>query len=570
MRKLGTIIVAILAVGTTVAQDEHTIFGTGDRRVEKAYRIPISPRIIDTTIPMATVDYPLLQLKFETSTEMDRINPVSIRAKENLAKLYHTYIKLGVGTELMPLGEIYFDATRSRKFLYGAHLKHLSSFGNIPNYAPASFDRTRFGLYGAINERKYTVKGDLHYNNQGLNYYGISDTLGYTKDSIAQRYADLGFGFMYGSHKKDSANFNYNVGFNYNNFKSKKPRAEFNPDWRARENYFAIETSGEYKLGKEVFAADFNIRYNGYKYGVPDSTYTNVSDSSIELHNTVVNLKPTITTTLKDNRFKAKIGLDLVIDGATDKVRAHLYPIAELKFSMFNDIFIPYIGLRGGLKQGTFKSLTSDNEFLLPNINMRNEHTPIDFYGGFKGTLSKRMSFNIGANFARVKNMALFVTDTTFSLGNKFDVLYDTATVATIEGSISYQLQEKFKVDLLARYNSYSLLNNSYAWNRPALELMVRGSYNLFDKFLFNLDFKMEQGRRALVYEAGEDVVIENDQLVKTLNLIADANFSVEYRYNKRISAFVQLNNIASQRYMRWNNAPVQSFQVLGGVTFRL
>ncbi|MFT5780071.1 MAG: outer membrane receptor protein involved in Fe transport [Crocinitomicaceae bacterium] len=51
---------------------------------------------------------------------------------------------------------------------------------------------------------------------------------------------------------------------------------------------------------------------------------------------------------------------------------------------------------------------------------------------------------------------------------------------------------------------------------------------------------------------------------------MADANFSVEYRYNKRISAFVQLNNIASQRYMRWNNAPVQSFQVLGGVTFRL
>jgi hypothetical protein len=569
MRKLGTIIVAILTVGTTVAQDV-TLIGTGHREVEKAYRIPISPQIIDTTIPMATVDYPLLQLQFETSTEIDRINPVSIRASEKLEKLYHTYIKLGIGTELMPLGEIYFDATRSRKFLYGAHLKHLSSFGNLPDYAPATFDRTRFGMYGAINEKKYTVKGDLHYNNQGLHYYGISDTLGYTKDSIAQRYADFGFGFMYGSHKKDSANFNYNVGFNYNNYKSKKPREEFDADWRARENYFAIESSGEYKLGKEIFAADFNIRYNGYKYGVPDSTFMNDSDSSIELHNTVVNLKPTITTTLKDNRFKAKVGVDLVIDGATDQVRAHLYPIAELKFSMFNDIFIPYVGVRGGLKQNTFKGLTHDNEFLLPNVQMRNEHTAIDFYGGFKGTLSKRMSFNIGANFARVKNLAMFVTDSTFSRGNKFDVLYDTATVATIEGSISYQLQERFKVDLLARYNSYSLLNNSYAWNRPALELMVRGSYNLFDKFLFNLDFKLEQGRRALVYGVEEDVVIENEQFVKTLNLITDANFSIEYRYNKRISAFVQLNNIASQRYMRWYNTPVQSFQVLGGVTFRL
>jgi hypothetical protein len=43
----------------------------------------------------------------------------------------------------------------------------------------------------------------------------------------------------------------------------------------------------------------------------------------------------------------------------------------------------------------------------------------------------------------------------------------------------------------------------------------------------------------------------------------------VEYRYSKRISAFIQLNNIASQRYQRWYNYPVQPIQVMGGVTAR-
>jgi hypothetical protein len=47
-------------------------------------------------------------------------------------------------------------------------------------------------------------------------------------------------------------------------------------------------------------------------------------------------------------------------------------------------------------------------------------------------------------------------------------------------------------------------------------------------------------------------------------------NVSVEYRYNKRVSAFVEFNNIVSQRYKRWYNTPVHSFQFLGGVTFRL
>ena len=88
-------------------------------------------------------------------------------------------------------------------------------------------------------------------------------------------------------------------------------------------------------------------------------------------------------------------------------------------------------------------------------------------------------------------------------------------------------------------------------------------------KFLFNLDVDIEHGRKALVFEDGEGVIEENGQLIQPLNFIIDANLGIEYRYSKRISAFVQLNNFASQSYQRWYNAPVQQFQVMGGVTFR-
>jgi outer membrane receptor protein involved in Fe transport len=271
---------------------------------------------------------------------------------------------------------------------------------------------------------------------------------------------------------------------------------------------------------------------------------------------------------LYNNRFKAKIGVDIVIDAGV-KTKAHLYPVAELKYSMFNDIFIPYAGLRGGLKQTTFKSLTADNEFILPNVALRNENTAIDVYGGIKGTLSKRMSFNLSASFARVQNKALFVTDTTFSVGNKFNLLYDTLNLTTIEGSLSYQLNEKLKIDGIGRFYSYGLLNNTYAWNLPQWQAIARGSYNLFDKFLVNLDLNFEGGRKALVYAMEEDVTVENNQFAKSLGLVADINLGLEYRYNKRLSAFIQMNNLASQRYNRWYNYPVQIFQFMGGVTAR-
>ena len=545
--------------------------GTGYREIEPAYRMTESPGIIDTTITTPVLEYPLLVLQHETSIAVEKIDAATIKTDPKLPQLYNTYVKVGVGTELMPLGEVYFDSKRSRKYVYGAHAKHLSSFGNFENYAPAQFDRTKVGLYGALNEKNYTLRSDLHYNNQGLHYYGWKiPTDSVDRNTIAQRFQDVGGSFMFASHKKDSANLNYNVGIEYNNFSSKKPIDDITEDiWRARENYFAFKSGGWYKYEKHVFAADFNVRYNGYKYGELYDTNTMILDSGIVLNNTIVNLRPTISTYLKDNRFKAKIGLDFVID-SHNETKAHIYPVAELKYSLFNDIFIPYLGLRGGLKQMTYKSVVSENEFTLTNINMRNENTVIDLYGGFKGTLSRRMSFNVSASFARIQDKAFFVTDTMFSVGNKFNVIYDTLSLTTIEGSLSYQLMEKLKVDGIGRFYSYSLLNNSYAWNLPQWQAILRGSYNLYDKFLVNLDLNFEGGRRALVYDATEeDVTEENGQLAKQLGLIADINLGLEYRYNKRISAFVQLNNVASQRYNRWYNHPVQIFQFMGGLTAR-
>lgn len=565
-----TSIASILVLTVSYGQfgEGVVIEATGERTVEQAQRTSVKPQIIDTNVSTPVVNYPLLALQGNTTTDVDKIDAAAIKVKEKLPQLYNTYVKLGIGSELMPLGEIYFDSKRSRKYIYGAHVKHLSSWGNIPGYAPATFDRTKGLIYGGINERTYSLRGDVHYNNQGLHYYAYPTDSLIVADSIAQRYSDFGISGQFSHHKKDSAHLNYNVGLEYNNFMSKKPNASDREDWRAKENFLGVYSRFMYKYKAELFAADFNVRYNGYKYGIEDSTFQNVLDSGIVLNNTVINLKPTITTLLWNNRFKAVFGADLVFD-VHNRTKVYVYPQAEIKYSMFNDIFIPYAGLRGGLQQNTFKSLTRENEFLQTNVNMLNQSTPIDFYGGIKGTLSKRISFNTSISFANVRNMALFVNDTIFSMGNQYNVIFDTVNVTAVEGSISYQLREKLKLDGIARFNSYSALNNSYAWNKPQLQFIIRGSYNLFDKFLFNVDLNMESGRKALVYEPGEDVKLENNQYVKTLNFIADANLGVEYRYNKRISAFIQTNNIASQRYMRWYNAPVHSFQVMGGVTFR-
>ncbi len=557
---------AVLCSFGLFAQGDVTIIIKGNREVEKATRIAEAPVIIDTVLPTPVIDYPRLSLLQPTSIVLQKIDPASVKIVDKLPQLYRTYVKVGVGSEFMPLGEVYFNNTRSRRYHYGVNVKHLSSFGNISDYAPAQFDRTKGELFGSILDNDYTLNGAFHLGSQGLHYYGFkNDSI--AKDSIRQRYSDIGFSTEFLSHKRDSANLNYKVGLTYNNYHSAQPEIDSLANWKAKENYVAVQGGAWYKMGKELFAADISLQYNQYKYGEV-SKYISPADSGLYRSNTVFSLRPHVTTYAQNNRLKATVGIDFTVD-ASDKTKAYIYPIADVKYSLFNDIFIPYVGIKGGLTQQSFKSLSQVNEFILPNVEIKNEHKAIDFYGGIKGTISKRIGFNIGASFMHIKNKAFYITDTLHTRGNQFKVIYDTLNQATVEGSMYFQLKEKIKIDLIGKYHSYVLLNNSYAWNLPNLEFTVRGKYNLYDKLVAQLDVTLMGGRKQLVYGPGTDVLKENNQYFKSLGFIGDANLSLEYLYNKRISVFFQMNNVAAQRYLRWSNYPVQGFQVMGGFTFK-
>jgi hypothetical protein len=293
-----------------------------------------------------------------------------------------------------------------------------------------------------------------------------------------------------------------------------------------------------------------------------------VADSGFVRNNTFFYLRPHVTTYGKNGRLKAQIGVDISIS-KWDNTKAYLYPDFSAKYSMFKDALIPYVALKGGLTQQSFYALTGVNEFVLSHVELRNENKALEAVIGLKGTISKRIGFNVMASFANVKDRALFVKDTLHSAGNRFNVIYDTMNITTFEAALNYQLHEKIKLDLVGRYYSYNALNNTYAWNLPQVQVVLRGSYNLYDKFIFSADVNLEGGRKALVYATESGATLENGQYAVPLGFIADANLSVEYRYNKRISAFLNFNNIAAQRYKRWYNYPTQGLQAMAGVTFR-
>lgn len=547
-----------------------TVYTITNQQVEPATRILENPKIIDSVKATAVKDYPLLFFQAETKILLDTIEAATVETSEKLAKLYPFYVKAGIGSVIMPLGEIYYTSDRSRNMVYGAHLKHLSSFGDIKDrnkviYAPAQYDRSSANAYFGLNERNYQLKIDANYSNNGFHYYGIPiDTI--AADSIAQRFQLMKGAAEYVLLRGDSAKLNLSFQANYQHFLTLP--SDSTKIWRSKEDNFAFKTRGWYNYKNEHFYADLGLRYNGYKRGILDSVYA-IGDTGFVVSNNIIDFKPGVWTQALSERLKVELGVTITADIGQLGTDFFVYPNAEFKYAMFNNIFIPYIGLRGGLKQNTLQGLTQANPFMRTNIALRNEHNPYDIYAGFKGSLSKTLSFNVGVHFLHIENKAFFVTDTLGAFDNYLTLTYDTLNQTSFEGSMTYQAGEKLKIDVMGRYNLYQLYHNAFAWNLPVLQFTARGAYNLYDKFYAQIDANVETGRKALVRSGTLDAQVEGAQTYVDLGTIVDVNLALEYRYTPRVSLFLQANNLAAQRYNRWYSYPVQPFQVMGGITAR-
>ena len=566
MKNFKYIIALLIGLYSTpiFAQEEEEEFinvSEAEREISPSYRITEHPTVIDTVIPTPTIEYPLLNKSMKTSITIEGIEPSKIKIVDKLDRLYPGYIKVGLGNYTMPLGELYYNSTRNRSNTYGVHIKHLSSFGKMKGYAPTQFDNTNGLVFGNFKTSNLKIESQLDWLNHGYHYYGIqNDSI--PKDSLKNRVGLYGGAVKFSNFaRRDSNRLLFKAGIDYKYFheflKDSLPESD-----NGREHNFGITTNWKYKYQGNLFALDADFRYNNYKFGEAD---TNLIGFQKHEQNHIVHFRPTISSFRFDNKLKAEVGFDLNFDLSANTVFKPLV-VANARYILLKGMFIPYIGLDGGLAQNTFYSLNRGNYYINSAVDLKNTKT-FKFFAGVRGTLSKTISFNLAFESIKWTDRPLYFNDTIFSDMYKFNVIYDDVSTIRFKGSISYQKNEKLKIDAIGEYNVYSATNQQYAWNLPAVKFTFRGNYNLFDKFYVKADFTFMDGRKSPKGILNPDPS-QNSTDNFNLGLIADANLGFEYRYNKRISAFVQFNNLANQKYMRWYNYPVYGFQVLGGVTF--
>ncbi|MBI3500322.1 MAG: TonB-dependent receptor [Bacteroidetes bacterium] len=517
--------------------------------IADAFKINEMPVVKDSVPPIPNLSYSIHSKKVFTPFTVEPLKPAKM-VGEPLVKLYNGLVKLGAGNYNTPYAEIFYNNGRSKEYSYGTHLKHFSSSANMEGYGFGGTSDNRIELYGKKFLRKQTLSGGLDYSRNVIHYYGYDTSALFITDNnyIKQRYSNIGGNAALQSHYSDSIHTNYFLKLKYYNLSDFYSTSENNI-------YASGDFSGYYE--KQLIHLPVTVDYYNNK------SKTDTANSAL------ISLSPYLTSA--GEKWSARIGVGIFMEGNEhDKSRFAFAPKIDFNYNAVDNILIPYAGVTGGLKKNSLQTLTDENPFLIPAPNIKNTNTKWEIYGGMRGSISKTVSYNARTSYSKIEDLYFFVNDYSDAFKKGFNTVYYDVSLLNVHGELQYQHTEKIKFMAKGDYNKYTLPSDSMSpWHRPPMQLTFTANYNLKNKIAATADVFVIGKRFANSY--GQVPSANPPSVVWTgiteLKPIVDVNLGLEYRYSKKLSAFVHLNNLGFSRYYIWNNYPSYKFNFMAGIS---
>lgn len=593
------VLTLLLSIQTSAQTDttktlEYEFQIEGNRRLflRDANKITVWPQTKDSVVQMTRIQYTTLPTPTAITIEPRLIQAAKINVDEKLPYLYRGYIKAGWGSYNTTPVDFYYTDGRSKKGTYGVHYQLLRGDGVVledDDQIPDRYSDNRASAWGKYFFKKTQLIGKFNWERNVNHWYGLNlDSTTYTGpdfdslmiDHMQQRMNTFGGGLSYLSYQRDTGDFNFNADLGLRNTKDINNNSE---------THFNALAHGRMLKDSTLYMADIGLNYNVFDFFGPQFNgrdldyYSSVGfDSTFKersADNALIKVVPSASTTWKG--LRAKIGAGIYFDVRGEQ-KGHFYPLAEVSYSILKGTIVPFAGIKGNMEPTTYLSLYRQNPFIQSFPNLKNLNNKLDAYVGIGGAISQSLSYKAGFNYRRFGDFAYFISDSIISprndyynWGNVFTVAYEDLTSYNIYGELALYAGEKWKANARADFFQYTTDSSSHAWHQPNLRILANGQYNLKNKFIISTDIFYIGSRwaKSNVRVFGYDEITTVTKGVRTsyeykLKGFLDANFKVEYRYNKRLSAWVQLNNAFGLKYQRWGGYPVQQVMATLGATY--
>lgn len=557
----------LFMVNVIWAQDEDNlntdVIVNGDLllQIKDSNKFDSWPETYESIIEMPTITYSLIPNKLETDYKPDTIKAAKINIEEKLKKLYRGYVKGGYGMFNSPLLELRFMDGRSRDGAFNIFAKHNSSNGStaVADSINDSFRNNQFSLWGKRFIGKYALEGYFDWKNEEYNFFGFypENFPDANTERIGRTTNDFGAGLELKSYFRDTTKLNYVANFDFNAFAD---------NYKSTLNELNFNVFGDKEVEGNLFSAGLKVEYDQYDY------VDRVTEKEQGFDNVLVQIEPMASTT--KGKLTANVGARFVFNSyRTDDSDpfANFYPMANVQYNLFNNMFIPYAGIKGELTQNSYRSMVEVNPFVSTSPLLRNTNNKFEFYGGIKGTLTPNSSFNARVSHRKMENFIFWANDSLTSPGSMFLAEYGDLSITEVMGELTINTSDKLDMFVKGQYFIYgngSLETNS-AFYQPSINVSMIGRYTIEDKIIIEAELYAMDKRTAKSYVPIPGVEPNSQGFyVADLKGFADFNLHLEYRYTKRLSGFVKVNNLLGARYMRYNNYPAQRLAAMLGATY--
>lgn len=508
-----------------------------------AFKINISPeQDTSSTRQAGSLTYKADARPMNAAFNTRPIKPVRIK-DDTIRKLYRGYVKAGYGLENMPLLDVRFNSLRSKNFDAGFRYNHLSASGKISDYGYPGNSLNSMGVFGTRYFDKFSLGADIGFRRDVVHYYGyLSPPELFTRSETRHAMNDIHGEVTLASIGRSKDDWTYNAKLNFYNFSDNINMNESN-----------VRIDGN--IGKKMNNAVFQV-YTSFETGT-------IKQEFFSFDRSIFRMRPTFM--IAKNLYTLTAGANMAVESNNGKTNMRIYPHLRGEYQVIDDAFKVFAEVSGDLDRVDLRGLSRENPFYGSVVALTNTNRKLGIKGGASIKLEHDLLFVGEASYTRFRNMPFFINYYDSLFPTTFTTLYDNVNLLRIKGSLEYKSSEKITAAVFAEYNQYDTDQLEEALYVPAFRFGLNGQYAVAEKIYVKADLTYHSDVTGIGYTAGDSLVSSS-----TVNLKGwlDASLGVDYRYNKVLSVFVQLNNVAFARYFRWYQYPSYRFLGMAGLTY--
>lgn len=526
--------------------EQVTVVAAYEPSIPDVNKININPAASETEVKLPVMSYSVTPVQMETKLSPESIPAVRL-VGEPQKKLLRNYARVGFGNYTTPYAEFRASSLQSKSFQLGLHLKHLSSSGEIKDYAESGNSVNLIQLQGRKFFGQHTLSGRMGFRRNAVHHYGFkpAESEGFFPDDmLKQHFNRLNASVDIRSNYADEDKLNHQLTLGFRNIADK---------FKTRETTFSLQGAADKRF--ELF--DFtDFQQLGLETSMDFAGY---KDSTLKQSSTLVSVRPFIATGF--NEYTFKLGLNFTFQG--DSVsKAYMFPFAEARLNVVEDVLSIYAGITGGLQRKGFDLLAEQNPFIQSVLPLQYTRERFVFYAGAAARAGKHINLYASFRTGVIGNEAFFVNDFSQAPFSRFIPIYDDANLIAGRFEAEYHTAERVKIKAFAAFEKWNMQHELQPWHKPATTLGAEAYYNLGNKVI----------ARAAVTASGKQYarLEDEDGEVRAYRIkgYTDISLGLEYRYTRQLSAFLNLNNVTGVRAYKWYNYPGYRFNVLGGIAY--